>query len=122
MVSEIVNSAQIRGSFAFARTDIHDPAARLAAAKAADDLLNIEDVDASFVVFPAGEHDAAISARSYGRVNVQLIMERLGGGGHQTMAAAQFKNTTTNEALTLLDNAVAEYMRRSAGRNNKKEE
>lgn len=122
MVSEIVNSAQIRGSFAFAKTNIHDPSARLAAAKAADDLLNIEDVDASFVVFPAGDHDAAISARSYGRVNVQIIMERLGGGGHQTMAAAQLKNTTTDQALALLDDAVAEFMRRNASRNNKKEE
>ncbi len=61
---------------------------RLLCAQAADELLNIEDVDAAFVLFQDGDQ-VCISARSLGARNVQLIMERMGGGGHQTMAAAQ---------------------------------
>ena len=61
---------------------------RLLCAQAADELLNLEDVDAAFVLFLEGGQ-ICISARSLGARNVQLIMEKLGGGGHQTMAAAQ---------------------------------
>ena len=43
-----------------------------------------------------------ISARSFGEINVQVLMEQLGGGGHQTMAAAQLKNVTSEEAKKLL--------------------
>ncbi|MCD7774222.1 MAG: DHH family phosphoesterase [Clostridiales bacterium] len=113
MVSEIVNSAVIRGKFAFAKTYRNEPVIRLASSKAADDLLNIEDVDASFVIFPAGGGNSAISARSYGRVNVQIIMEHLGGGGHQTMAAAQFKDTSVDEAEKLLQKAVDDFLERN---------
>ena len=122
IISSIVNSAEIRGNFAFAVMRSKDSNARLVAAKAADSLLNIEDVDASFVIFPSGDRDAAVSARSYGRVNVQIIMEKLGGGGHQTMAAAQMKNTTVDKAMQLLDEAIAEFRKRSSGKYNKKEE
>ena len=47
-----------------------------------------------------------ISARSYGETNVQIIMEQLGGGGHQTMAAAQLQGETFDNALSLLKNAI----------------
>lgn len=122
IISQIVNSAQIKGNFAFASTVKRDQATRLAAAKAADDLLNIEDVDASFVIFPGGDNDASISARSYGRINVQIIMEKLGGGGHQTMAAAQLKNTTVEQASKMLYDVIAEFNKKSQLRNNKKED
>ena len=52
---------------------------------------------------------ANISARSMGKVNVQLIMEALGGGGHQTMAAAQLANTDLSEAQQMLKKAIDEY-------------
>lgn len=122
IISQIVNSAQIKGNFAFASTEKKDQATRLAAAKAADDLLNIEDVDASFVIFPAGLNEASISARSYGRVNVQIIMEKLGGGGHQTMAAAQLKNTTVEQACEKLYDVVAEFNKKGQLKTNKKED
>ena len=63
------------------------------AAQAADELLSIKGVEASFALFVDGE-DVNISARSLGAVNVQVVMEKLGGGGHQTMAGAQLKDTT----------------------------
>ena len=114
LVSTIVNSAKIKGNFAFAKTDSKDQQIRLVAAKAADELLNIEDVDASFVIFTIGLHEVSISARSYGRVNVQIIMEKLGGGGHQTMAAAQLKNTDVDNALKLLEDAIASVTKRNS--------
>ncbi len=117
IISNIVNSAEIKGNFAFAKTEKQDKETRLAAAKAADDLLNIEGVDASFVLFPVGEDGVSISARSYGRVNVQLIMEKLGGGGHQTMAAAQLKNTNLVSAEASLNQAISEIAKRSTNRN-----
>lgn len=120
IISKIVNSAVISGNYAFAKTESREPSTRLAAAKAADELLNIEDVDASFVLFPIGD-DVSVSARSYGRVNVQLIMEKLGGGGHQTMAAAQLKNITIYEAMQLLDSAIAEISKRNSYKNKKEE-
>lgn len=122
IISKIVNEALIIGNFAFAKTEIKDPSIRLVAAKAADNLLNIEDVDASFVVFAAGDNDSAISARSYGRVNVQLIMEKLGGGGHHTMAAAQLKDTTVDKANEMLQELVEEFAKKNQLRNNKKED
>ena len=117
LISQIVNSAKIKGNFAFAITDKKNHATRLAAAKAADDLLNIEDVDASFVIFPGADNDAAISARSYGRVNVQVIMEKLGGGGHQTMAAAQLKDTTVEQASEMLNEIVSEFNKKCTAQN-----
>ena len=72
---------------------------------------NIETyrVDASFVLFEDNSQ-INISARSYGNVNVQIIMEKLGGGGHQTMAATQLKNTTKELAyqqlLSEIDNTL----------------
>ncbi len=122
IISKIVNSAEIKGSFAFAKTESHDQSIRLAAAKAADDLLNIENVDASFVIFSTGDNDVSISARSYGRVNVQIIMEKLGGGGHQTMAAAQLKNITVEQASEMLSSIIEEFSKKPAQKHNKKEE
>ncbi len=82
---------------------------RLAAAQAADEMLTLQGVRASFVVF---ENDGKIniSARSYGKLNVQIIMEQLGGGGHQTMAAAQLEGATKDFAyrklLSVIDSVL----------------
>ncbi len=73
------------------------PEARVAIAQAANDLLTIQGVEASFVAVQVGS-GVNISARSLGAVNVQVIMESLGGGGHQTMAAAQLKHITPEAA------------------------
>lgn len=106
-VNELVSRAQMYGSCAVAVTDRSDGAIRLVCSKAADELLTISGVDASFVIYPLGEK-VSISARSYGRINVQLIMEKLGGGGHLSMAAAQI-TATVEEAKQKLLNAINEY-------------
>lgn len=81
---------------------------RLVTSQAADEMLNIEGVKASFVLYEnAGGIN--ISARSYGEVNVQLIMEGLGGGGHQTMSACQIADTDADEALRLLKEEIDKY-------------
>ena len=54
-------------------------------------------------------NEISISARSMGNLNVQLIMEALGGGGHQTMAGAQLKNETLSEALEVLKKSIDDY-------------
>ncbi len=78
-------------------------------AKAADSLLTMEDVAASLVIGRCNENMIAISSRSLGEVNVQLIMEELGGGGHLTNAAAQLQNKTIEEAEKLVHQAIETY-------------
>ena len=82
--------------------------AQVAIPQAANDLLSIEGVQASFVVVQTGS-SVKISARSMGQVNVQVIMESLGGGGHQTMAATMMKHTTLDQARELLHTAIDNY-------------
>ncbi|KIL49216.1 hypothetical protein KP78_06840 [Jeotgalibacillus soli] len=79
-------------------------------AQAADTLLSMEDVAASFVVALRDENVVGISARSLGTVNVQLIMERLGGGGHLTNAATQLYDITIEEAVERLKQAISEHI------------
>ena len=81
----------------------------VAAAQAADELLNISGVHASFVLTENPEY-IGISARSLGEINVQVILEKLGGGGHMMMAGAQVKDHTLEEAMDLLKNAIREYL------------
>lgn len=81
---------------------------RLVTSQAADEMLNIEGVKASFVLYQNGS-DINISARSYGEVNVQLIMEALGGGGHQTMSACQLHDVNSDEALRVLKAEIDKY-------------
>ena len=108
--SEIVASAVVSQRCAVSYTDSASHDIRIAAAQAADEMLGIEGVDASFVAFE-DNGTVNISARSLGRVNVQLIMEQLGGGGHLTMAAAQLSNTTEEEAMMKLKEAVDAYFK-----------
>ena len=82
--------------------------AQVAVPQAANDLLSIEGVQASFVAVQNGSM-VKISARSMGQVNVQIIMESLGGGGHQTMAATVLKHTSLEQARTRLTEAIDSY-------------
>jgi c-di-AMP phosphodiesterase-like protein len=82
---------------------------RVITAKAADDMLNISGVKASFVISKIKDDLVNISARSLGEENVQLITEKLGGGGHSTMAACQLEDVSFNEALEKLKGAIDEY-------------
>jgi c-di-AMP phosphodiesterase-like protein len=74
---------------------------KIIASQAADSLLTIKDVKASFVIY-CMNNVVNISARSRGDINVQLLMEKLGGGGHQTMAAVQLEGITLTEAEEML--------------------
>ena len=71
-------------------------------AEVADELLQFEDVETSFVIGKTGEHIVSISARSLGNIDVQKIMNKLGGGGSQTSAAAQFEQTQIKEVKEML--------------------
>ncbi len=103
--SEVVKSAAMYGDCAIGVVDFESDDVRIVASQAADELLNIEGVRGSFVAFKT-DNIINISARSYGEINVQLIMEELGGGGHQTMAAAQLENETFDNALSRLKGAI----------------
>ncbi len=78
---------------------------QLIAARAADELLKVKGVKAAFTLADMGDY-INISGRSYGLVNVQLILEQLGGGGHLTMAGAQVRNKTVAEAAELLRSCI----------------
>ena len=84
------------------------PTSRVLAAKAADELLNISGITASIVLYP-DDTQVIISARSIGDVNVQMILEPLGGGGNTATAGAQVKNCTVRQALAMLDEAIKKY-------------
>ena len=81
---------------------------RAAAAQAADDMLSIRGVTASFVVCRMGR-GVNVSARSYGACNVQVIMEAMGGGGHLTMAAAQFRDLSVRQVEQKLREEILRY-------------
>ncbi len=81
----------------------------VAAAKAADNLLRVDGIYASFAIVKIGDV-VQISARSSGSVNVQLIVERLGGGGHFDAAATQLRGVSATEALEMLKEAIDDYL------------
>ena len=103
--TQIVAAAELHQKCAIAAADFKSDDIRLVAPQPADELLNITDVDASFVIYKTG-NTVNISGRSLGAVNVQVILEELGGGGHQTMAATQLENTTVQDAKERLIQAI----------------
>lgn len=82
---------------------------RLVTSQACDEMLNIDGVKSSFVLYPI-DNGVNISARSYGEMNVQLVMESLGGGGHQTMSACQLRDITMSQAIEKLEKAIDKYI------------
>ena len=88
--AEIIADAEILlGGFALSSCEGHHPNVHIITSQAADELLNIQDIRASFVVGSNEDGITVVSARSLGEVNVQTIMEKLGGGGHLATAGAQ---------------------------------
>lgn len=87
---------------------IYDP---IITAQAADTALSLEHVDASFALTRRSKDAVGISARSMGNVNVQVIMEKLGGGGHLSNAATQLKEITIEEAKVKLLGAINDYLK-----------
>ncbi len=104
---QIIKSARLyRQEIAIAA--LNATTSRALAAQAADELLNISGISASFVLYP-DEDRVMISARSIGEANVQMILEPLGGGGNTATAGAQMKNTTVKDALDELVKSIDNY-------------
>lgn len=96
------------GNLAIADVNGAAPHANIIAAQVADELLNIKGIEASFVLTPQEEY-IMISARALKDINVQRIMELLGGGGHLGIAGAQLKDVSLQEARILLQDAITKY-------------
>ncbi len=108
--NEIISESKIHNGFMVGSTLSDNKNLRIVTSSAADEMLNIEGVKASFVLSKIGVGKIQISARSLGEENVQLIMEKLGGGGHSTMAAAQIKGANIEQAKQMLLDAIDEYI------------
>ncbi len=87
---------------------MHDPSYRTSASKVADKLLDLKDINATFALVKI-ENQVHISARSDGTINVQLILERLKGGGHFDVAGAQINGKTMAGAIVMLKDAIDDY-------------
>ncbi|MBO5479200.1 MAG: DHH family phosphoesterase [Clostridia bacterium] len=108
-ISDIVKEAEvIRDTIAISIYEEDDKDASLICAKAADELLTISDITASFVIGTIG-NKVCISGRSIGDINVQVILEKLGGGGHITLAGAQVEGKTKQEVKQELIKKIDEY-------------
>lgn len=105
----LIATAEIYKKCAIASSDGVSDSMRLAAPQVADEMLTISNVDASFVIYRTSQSEVYISARSFGAVNVQLIMEALGGGGHQTMAGTQLRDASVSEAKNRLIEKINLY-------------
>lgn len=107
--TEIIDRAEMKfGDVAISYIDDEAENNNVLAAKAADELLTVKDVKASFVLVK-NEGYIHISGRSMGQISVQLIMELLGGGGHLTMAGAQIKTDSIQVAKEKLYDAIKQY-------------
>ncbi len=110
IVKKAVETADyLTGGVAIACMPVSSTPDPVLAAKAADELLKIKGVNASFTLTQS-QKDVLISARSLGNINVQVIMERLSGGGHMTVAASSIKNTTLEKAKKLLLDTITNYL------------
>src|SRR5699024_8020188 len=78
-------------------------------AQTADTLLSLTGVEASFVISERKDGKIGVSARSLGKINVQVMMEKMHGGGHLTNAATQIENTTVHDAKAWLKDILDDY-------------
>lgn len=111
--TRVISAAESFMGCAVSAADFQSPDIRIISAQAADELLKVSGIKASFVLFENGGA-TNISARSLGEVNVQLIMEALGGGGHQNMAACQLKGCTMVTAKEKLNRAIKEFFEKNS--------
>ncbi len=104
---KLMQNARLYQGIAVVVTD--EMQSRIVSAQAADELLNISGVEASVVASPDGEGGMYVSARSIGEMNVQILMEKLGGGGNRSAAAARLADTTPKQAEEKILTAINEY-------------
>ena len=108
-ISEIIANAEIvNDTIGISMYNQEEPNCNILCAKAADELLTIRDITASFVIGNLGDK-ICISGRSIGDINVQVILEKLGGGGHITLAGAQVEGMTMEEVKQELIIRINEY-------------
>ena len=110
---KLVAGAELYRGCAISSTNQTMDDINIVVAQAADELLNINGVKASFVMYEAGK-GVNFSARSSGDMNVQIVMESLGGGGHLTMAGAQLQDCTLETARQKLFDAIDDYLSKNA--------
>lgn len=110
--AKLIETAQLyEKGIAIAKASKEETFPQVLIAQAADTLLTMDGIVASFVICKVKGERISISARSLGDINVQLIMEKLGGGGHLTNAATQLTDVTIEEAEAILKEAIDEYIK-----------
>ncbi len=106
----ITNTEIYRGKFAIGYTSEDQIFDRAFLAKVSDELISISDIELAVTVGRISENQIGLSARSLGKINSQIIMEKMGGGGHLNNAAAQIKNGTVAETIALLKEKLDSYL------------
>lgn len=106
----VENAFYYNDNIVIATCEKNDDNMQTIVAQAADELLNIKDVSCSFVVCQFDEN-VIISARSFGEINVQVILEKLEGGGHMTMAGSTLKDIKVSEVVKMLKEVLDEYLK-----------
>ncbi len=110
-ISAVVKNADIiEGNIAISICPSNIRNGSLIAAKAADEILSLQNIAAAFVLCEVNG-EVNISGRSLGEINVQVILEKLGGGGHLTVAGTQIQGVTMEDALSMLKYAIIDYVR-----------
>lgn len=108
LIAETIKEAEVNNNIAIAITPKNVDTVIIA--KAADELLNISGISVSFVLGEIND-EVYVSGRSIGDVNVQIVLEALGGGGHMNIAGAKMKNKTIEEVIDQLKDAIKKYLR-----------
>ncbi|ABR37188.1 DHH family phosphoesterase [Clostridium beijerinckii] len=108
LIAETIKSAEVRDNTAIAITPKNIDTVIIA--KAADELLNISGISVSFVLGEVN-NDIYISGRSVGDINVQVVLEALGGGGHMNIAGVKISNKTIEEVIVELKEVMKKYLR-----------
>ena len=103
----VSNAERYKDVIAISSWDENEENANVIASQAADELLNISEIKASFVVCKNGD-TVLVSGRSLGEYNVQVVLEKIGGGGHLNIAGAQFTDKTIADVVDMIKNAIDE--------------
>lgn len=112
--AHLIERAEIfKDEFIIASADDELVLEKVQIAQTADELLNVQNIKASFVISRIDEQHIGISARSLGDVNVQVLMEQLGGGGHLNNAATQIRSSSTQDAVLLLKEVIVKEIEES---------
>ena len=112
--AHLIERAEIfKDEFIIACADDEMVLEKVQIAQTADELLNVQNIKASFVISRIDEQYIGISARSLGDVNVQVLMEQLGGGGHLNNAATQMRSSSTQDAVLQLKEVIVKELEES---------